>query len=36
MAEIIEIQQKVVFFGMDWYDSTCFAIESLDAKYEKV
>jgi hypothetical protein len=21
---------------MDWYDSTCFAIEILDAKYEKV
>jgi hypothetical protein len=21
---------------MDWYDPTCFAIEILDAKYEKV
>ncbi len=21
---------------MDWYDPTCFAIENLDAKYEKV
>ncbi len=21
---------------MDWYDQTCFAIEILDAKYEKV
>jgi hypothetical protein len=36
MAEIIEIQQEVIFFGMDWYDPTCFAIEILDAKYEKV
>ncbi len=36
MAEIIEIQQEVDFFGMDWYDPTCFAIEILDAKYEKV
>ncbi len=36
MAEFIEIQQEVVFFGMDWYDPTCFAIEILDAKYEKV
>jgi hypothetical protein len=36
MAEIIEIQHKVDFFGMDWYDPTCFAIEILDAKYEKV
>ncbi len=24
------------FFGMDWYAPTCFAIEILDAKYEKV
>ncbi len=36
MAEIIEIQQEVEFFGIDWYESTCFAIEILDAKYEKV
>ena len=36
MAEFIEIQQGVDFFGMDWYDPTCFAIEILDAKYEKV
>ncbi len=36
MAEIIEIQHEVDFFGMDWYDPTCFAIEILDAKYEKV
>ncbi len=36
MVEIIDIQQEVVFFGIDWYDPTCFAIEILDAKYEKV
>jgi hypothetical protein len=36
MVEIIEIQQEVVFFGMGWYDPTYFAIEILDAKYEKV
>jgi hypothetical protein len=36
MAEIIEIQQEVDFFSMDWFDPTCFAIEILDAKYEKV
>ena len=36
MAEIVNIQQEMDFFGMDWYDPTCFAIEILDAKYEKV
>jgi hypothetical protein len=36
MTEIIGIQQEVYFFGMDWYDPTCFAIKILDAKYEKV
>ena len=36
MAEIIEIQQEIELFGMDWYDLTCYAIEILDAKYEKV
>ncbi len=36
MTENIEIQQEVWFFGMDWYDPTCFAIEILDAKYEMV
>ncbi len=35
-AEIIEIQQEVDFFGIDWYEPTCFAIEILHAKYEKV
>jgi hypothetical protein len=36
MVEIIDIQQEVDYFGIDWYDPTCFAIEILDAKYEKV
>jgi hypothetical protein len=36
IAEIIEIQQEVEFFGIDWYDPTCYAIEILNAKYEKV
>ncbi len=36
MSEIIEIQQEVEFFGIDWYEPTCFVIEILDAKYEKV
>ena len=36
MAEISAIQQEVEFFGMDWYDPTCYATEILDAKYEKV
>jgi len=36
MAEISAIQQEMEFFGMDWYDPTCYATEILDAKYEKV
>jgi hypothetical protein len=36
MAKIIEIQQEVEFFGIDWYDPTCYAIEILDVKYERV
>ncbi len=36
IAEVIEIQQEVDFFGMDLYDPTCFKIEILDAKYEQV
>ncbi len=27
---------RSIFFGIDWYDPICFAIEFLDAKYEKV
>ncbi len=36
MAEITEVQQEEEPFGMDWYDPTCYAVEILDAKYEKV
>jgi hypothetical protein len=36
VAETIEIQLEDDFFGMDWYDPTCYASEILDAKYEKV
>ena len=36
MAHMVEIQQEEEFFGMDWYDPTCYAVEILDAKYEKV
>ncbi len=36
MAEIIEAQQEKELFGMDWYDPTCYAVEILDAKYEKL
>jgi hypothetical protein len=35
MAETIEIQLEDDFFGIDWYDPTCYASEILDAKYEK-
>ena len=33
---MVEIQQEEEFFGMDWYDPTCYAVEILDAKYEKI
>ncbi len=36
MAEILKIQQYIELFGIDWYDPTCYAIEILDTKYEKV
>ncbi len=36
MVKTIEIQLEDDFFGMDWYDPTCYASEILDAKYEKV
>ncbi len=36
MATILDIQQEVKSFGMDWYDPNCYAVEILDAKYEKV
>ncbi len=35
MAETIEIQLVGDFFGMDWYDPTCYASEILDAKEKK-
>jgi hypothetical protein len=36
MAHIVEFQQEEELFGMDWYDPTCYRVEMLDAKYEKV
>jgi hypothetical protein len=36
MAGIVEVQQELALFGMDWYDPTCYAVEVLDAKYEKL
>jgi hypothetical protein len=36
MAKTIEIQLEDIFFGMDWYDPTCYASEILDARYKKV
>jgi hypothetical protein len=36
MAETTAIQQEMKFFGMDWYDPTCYATEVLRAKYEQV
>jgi hypothetical protein len=36
MAKIVEVQQEEALFGMDWYDPTCYAVEILYAKYEKV
>jgi hypothetical protein len=36
IAEIVEVQQEEHFFGMDWYNPTCYAVEILDTKYEKV
>jgi hypothetical protein len=36
MAEIVEVQQEEALFGMDWYNPTCYAVETLGAKHEKV
>ena len=36
MAETIDFQLENDFFGMDWYDPTCYVSEILNAKYEKV
>ncbi len=36
MAETIKIQLEDDFFGLDWYDPTCYVSEILDARYEQV
>jgi hypothetical protein len=36
MAEILEIQQEIELYGMDWYDPKCYAIEILDEKKGKI
>ena len=36
MAHMVEIQQEEELFGMDWYDPTCYSVEILDTKYDKV
>ncbi len=36
IAEILGVQQEEELFGMDWYNQTCYAVESLGVKHEKV
>ena len=36
MAGVLEMQQEMELFDLDWYDPVCHAIEILEAKYEKV
>jgi hypothetical protein len=37
MAEVLEVQREAEqLLGMDWYNPTCYASETLDAKYGKV
>ena len=36
LQKSLNIKKEVEFFGMDWYDPTCYATEILDAKYENV
>ncbi len=37
MAEILKVHlEEEQLFGMDWYHPSCFALEILNAKYEKV
>ena len=36
MAKLLEVQQEEESFGMDWYNPTCYAVEILDTKYQKV
>jgi hypothetical protein len=37
MAETLEVHwEEEQLSGIDWYDPNCYAVEILDAKYEKV
>ncbi len=37
MAETLEVHwEEEQLFGMDWYDSNCYAVNILDTKSEKV
>jgi len=36
MTEVLQVQQEMELFGMDWQDPKCYAVEILDAKYEKI
>ena len=36
LVKIIEVQQEEELFGMDCYNTTYYATEILDAKYEKL
>ena len=35
LAEIIEVQQEAEYFGIDWVEPYCHAIETWDAKNEQ-
>jgi hypothetical protein len=35
MAETIEIQLEDDFFGLNWYDPTCYASEILDESMKR-
>ena len=36
LAEIIELQQEAEYFGIDWFEPYCHAIEIWDAKYDQI
>jgi len=36
MAGVLEMQQEMELFDLDWYDPVCHAIKILEAQYEKV
>ena len=36
LAEIIELQQEAEYFGIDWFEPYCHAIEIWDAKYNQI